>query len=489
MANASTITRTVDSTPGVRTRSSGTGRASEPSQTRGGRPVEVRTMVHSQVVGAQGPREGGVERTAQPTAPDSALSGRVRSMLASIDKHGDLRGAIAATPSGEGDASAGDASAGGASGDEGAAPTVQSEGSGAGDGASDGPPEAAAQGADAGAATAQPEPAKPALPATETKVEPAKAAPAADPEIVARAERLAEHNRRLVAELERLQGKDSGEPDERGKALDEIERGFTTDPIGALRKLVALNAGIKDPEAPEVGRLMAGLYSEWTGHELKMELNPGDRAAIGVERNRLLIERDKREREAAAKAEQSKAEARAKAEAKAQEDSRAVKGITAHLEASKHAERFPLTAKHAQAITGAAPADLLWGEIKRGIAAGEFDPKTSDDVLINHYSKEIESKFQKLRELFAEPSTTSTATPAPANVTATENKTSAPARPENQGARTITNASASVAPAAPPTPAPAKATPAQGDQFLTRNKGESEDAFRLRAARHRFGES
>lgn len=416
-------------------------------QGSGKRPHSVRTIDHGSVVATPAGREGRTRELASSTEPVRTFTEHQRQMLENLDKHGDVNGPPGSAP----------------------APAAASP--------------APALAAAAVGEPAKPAPDQPAAPAAAPAAPvtpPAPATPAADPDLAARAERLAEHNKRLVAEMEQLRAREPGAQDERMTALDEIERGLTTDAMGSLRKLVALNAGIKDQASPEVDRLMAGVYAEWTAHELKMQLDPAQRAAIGTDRNRLMIERDKREREAAAKA----AEAKAAAEAQAQRDAGHIRELETHLDASKHAEKYPLLMKLARTIDKVSPAELLFMTVRRAGQAGLIAPGTPGDQIFDHYSKEIEKHYETIhqahRALIPAPPT-STAPPAQATVPATDNTADA----TNTGVRTITNASASVAPPAPPAK-PTPPAPAETPTRITRKPGESETAFRVRAAQARI---
>jgi hypothetical protein len=335
----------------------------------------------------------------------------------------------------------------------------------------------------AGGEPAKPDEVAPAAAGSEPSTEkpaaapgdPAKPAPAADPDLAARAQRLAEHNKRLVAEVEQLRGRATTDPDERLQALDAIERDLTTNGLGSIRKLVALNIGAKDAAAPEVDRAMAGLYAEWTAAELKVEMDPARRALLESERNRQLIDRHKRQTEAEAKA----AAERSAAERQIVHDAEVGRELDGHLVETKHSERFPLMMKHAKRFDGQTPGALLFAAVRRGIAAGEFPDTTDNETLINHYSKEIESHYKDLRDSLAEPAT-STAAPAPAPVSTTDKKADA----TETGVRTITNASASVAPPAPPAK---PTTPAPTDKTSPK-KWRNETERRAHLAKHYFGE-
>lgn len=323
----------------------------------------------------------------------------------------------------------------------------------------------------------------------EAKPEPAaKAEP--DAELSSRIERLTEHNRRLAAENEQLRG-GKYEPDERLKALDQIEETWTTDPIGALRKLVALNAGLKE-DSPEVDRLLSHAYADWTGVELKVPIDPGRRGEIESARNRLLIERDRRKRDSEA----ARIKAEAEAEQGKQRVTEQVNSLGQRLKEEKHDGKFPLMMEHSQMFDGLRPEQLLFSVIRRGIAAGEFDKDTPDDKLIAHYSAEIEKYYKprydklkahfetKLEPHFKEKFATTTSAPSTATpAQASESKTEPVADTHQAGVRTITNASASVAPPAPPA---AAAPPAKND--TPPPKFRNEDERRRHFARLRFGD-
>jgi hypothetical protein len=412
-----------------------------------GRTMEVRSIKHGSVVATAEPSAPTEQRTVRSSTepPARTFTEHQRKMLENLDKHGDVRGAAEPT-------------------------TLQTS---EGDKKPEPKPEVKAE--------TKPEPKvddkapdKPAEKPVETsKDEPkVESKPTPDPELTAKLERLTEHNKKLVAELETRKAKP--EPDKRTKALDEIERGLTTDSIGSLRKLVALNAGIEDPTSAEVDSIMSGIYAEWTARELKLQMDPAQEAKLGTVRNRLLIERDKRDREAKEK----EASERTALEQETQRYQKVGSDLTKHLEGSKHADKFPLLMKHAQTIDRMSPGDLLFQSIRHGINAGEFPKDTPDSTLIDHYSKAIEAHYQALRDQLAE-AKTSTAAPTQATVPSTENKADAP----NTGARTITNASASVAPPAQPA-----ATSPAPDKKPEPKKWRNEDERRRQLAKHYFGD-
>ena len=372
-----------------------------------------------------------------------ALSDNAKRMLANIDKHGTVEDRTAETPTAE--TVPGTA----------VAPKVEAA------------PVAAPVATPAPAAvtpTAEPE----------TKTDPAA-------EHIARADKLAEHNRRLVTELETMRETmrkkpTRGEMSAREKALDEAERAYISDPVAAIRRLAATALGIDDPKAKEVDDELVGLYQDLTERELSVQLDPAQKAMRESARNRRLFERDKRDR--------AQETASAAAPVEAPEDKQTAETVTligSKLTESKHADKFPLMMALSTDLDGMKPEELLWRGIKRGIAAGELDPKSPDDVLIETVSKQIETYYQNHYQALADkvskarPQTSTAATPTQASP-ATESK----ADPQGNGVRTITNASASVAPATPPAK---KTEPTTETPPKYRNEAERRRAL---AAKH-FG--
>lgn len=296
-------------------------------------------------------------------------------------------------------------------------------------------PQVAADATDAGAASAPP-------------VDPTPAAAAAVPdEHAVRADRLTEHNRKLVAELESLRSRPvRGEPSARDRSLDEAERIYLEDPIKSIRRLVATAIGVDDPNSKDVDAELTGLYQDLTERELSVSLDPVQKASREAARTRKLLERDKRER----KAETTDAASKAEADAEVRQAAEVATLIGNRLLTSKHAERYPLLMTHAHRIDGMKPEDLIWAGIRRGIASGELDPKTSDDQLIDAVSRKIEPYYQSLRDALAVNPSPVTATGTAAPSTQASPAAESKAGPTGQGTRTITNASASVAPATPP---------------------------------------
>lgn len=288
----------------------------------------------------------------------------------------------------------------------------------------------------AAAAPVAPAPAPVAAPAAVP--DPAATAPETSTVDQVMAQRLLERNRQLLAENEAFRAKPRGEPTAREKALDESERMYHDDSIGALRRFVAVTIGASDPASKEVDDELRGLYHDLTARELQVEPDPAARATREATRTRRMLERDRRERAAATTQ---------ATEASPDRTAEAVATVKAHLSAVEAAS--PLVTKLAQKLDGVAPEALIWREIKHGIETGELDGKLSNINLITAASKRIEARYQALRDEIV--AATSTATPAQATPSTTDSKTD-PA----PGVRAITNASASVAPATPPATQPAK---------------------------------
>lgn len=459
--------------------SEGASRASQIAPTEGPRAADTRRVSRAHetvqaVVGAISSGAGEGKRDTHVTyskAPEGrALTDGQRKMLDNLDKHGDIKGvADTAVTVREGSPAA-----------EVKAEPGHAQG---GEPAPDPKP----------SSTEAPKDPAPAADSktTEVKTEPAKTeARAEDADLKTRYERAIEHNKRLVDELEARDKASSGDLDERYKELDAIERDWSSDPIASMRRMVALNAGVK-PDDPSVDRLMGHIYKEWTGKEFKVEMDDGTRAAIGTDRNRLLIERDKRERAAAQKREEDRAK-KTEAERRAQA---AVKYLEEQL-GSKYADKYQLLKEHAPLFENLSPAHALFSAISRGIAAGQHKDTDPDDLLIDHYARELEERYKprysKLEELFTkklEPTfekkyktaATATSTTTPGQAPASETKDQA-ADATRDGVRTLTNASASVAPPAPP----ADATPAKDDKQPP--KWQSEEERRQYFARLRFGD-
>lgn len=447
---------------------------------RAGRPKLTESVVHG----------GSVDRPDRPKVREGAdthahvhgggpanhrLSDRAKQMLANLDKHGDINGPK------EGAREAGTSTAGVTVVETAGTPTPASATS--------------AASTESAAATAETSTEKPAAgdqpatsePVKETPAEPAKepekaaAAPAEpDAKLKADLDRLQTHNRKLVAELE---ARSSAAPalDDRHKELDAIERMAIENPIGALERLFTLAIGAKESKDPAVQRFLSGVYGDWTEQELKVPMDKAARAAFGTERNKHLIDRDRRERAAG----ETTAAEKAKAADRERDVRDTVTTLDRQLAESKHGEKYPHL-MNSELFDGITPGQRLFTAIAHGIAAGDWDKVPSDDKLVEHYStklnKELEARDQKLRAHYAPKSPPSTATPTPASEPSKDKAADAPSKEAQAGVRTITNASASVAPPKPPV-ATAPATTAKDDKTpIFRNEAER----RLWLARKHF---
>lgn len=305
-------------------------------------------------------------------------------------------------------------------------------------------------------AAATPETPPPAAPASATTTPAAATAtpapPAPDPaaEHIARADRLAEHNRKLLGELEAHRARPArSEPSAREKALDEAERMYPEDSIGALRRFVAATLGVADPASKEVDAELTGLYQDLTERELGVPLDTAQKAIRESARTRRALERDRRELKA-----EKEAPAAAPADDTAAKQTAEMSAVIAPLlTAGKHAERYPLLMSLATDFDGVKPEELLWHGIRRGIASGELDAKDSNDKLIDTISRKIEAHYQALADKFSKARPAASTAPPTQATDATATKADPP-----NGVRTITNASASVAPATPPAAKPAPIT-------------------------------
>jgi hypothetical protein len=234
---------------------------------------------------------------------------------------------------------------------------------------------------------------------------------------------------------------------------------------------------------------MSGLYKEWTASELKVSLDDGARALIGERRNRALIDRDKREREAARKREEDRN--------RSEEGKRRVQSVIKALGeelTTKYAGKYPLLMEHAQLFDNLPPEQALFNAISRGIGAGQHKHDDPDDVLVDHYAKELEARYKpryealersfstRLEPIFEKKFKPAPSTAPVGQAAASVASNGQAADPSQAGVRTITNASASVAPASPPA---APEQPTKDDK--TPPKWRNEDERRRYLAELHFG--
>lgn len=305
----------------------------------------------------------------------------------------------------------------------------------------------------------KPATAAPAAEATPGEEKPAEevaeAAPSELDNIRAENARLAEANRRLVAEFDaRSKVPAKAEPTTRDKLFAEGYDSYLDDSVGAVRKWLAASLGVDDPNDKSVDAELAFLYTDLTAREVGVPLEPAVDAARKAARATQLLARDKRERKA--ESEQQKKQPAQNAEAQAdQHYSGLVRNeITAkdNKTGKSIADEFPMTMAVAESLDGMKPELLIWNVIKRETRAGNFDPTAPNDVLIRKAANLIEQHYAGIYGKFPKPPTDTANTEAP--------KPALPAKPANKDtrqspvARPITNAAAGVAPATPPKPAP-----------------------------------
>lgn len=364
-----------------------------------------------------------------------------RTMLANLDKHGDVRGERPAAGAGK--------------------PV---------------PPAAAPPAASSAPATPAAGTPTPALTAAAPPAEPAKTDPAP---AAAELERLLKSNRELLAQVEQHKAKPTKrELSAREKALDEIERAYLDDPIGSIRRLAALALGHEDPKHKDLDDEIAGLYQDLTAKELGVTVDEAKKANRESARTRQLLAREQRER----KAEQESASKPQPEDPEAKLAADHTQLIGNHLTSKQAdgkapADAFPALMKFAGLLQGAKPEALILKTIRAGFAVGEFDPKEDDNKLIAKAATKIEAQYknlyQALADVFGGANAPSTATPTPSDAIPAKKDEAQP-----QAGRSITNASASVAPATPP------AQPAKTDEVP---KYKTERERRLAIAERHLG--
>jgi len=308
------------------------------------------------------------------------------------------------------------------------------------------PAAAAAADVDGKESTATPDPA-----AADAKDAPKPVDPVA--EYRAMNERLTTRNAALLQEVEQLRSsRPKKDADERLRAFEEIDSAYFDSPALAIRKLVANIVGEKDPNSDRVTREMKGLYQDLTEKELEVSPSESARAERESLRTRLMVERERRDREAAAAKQNEPAQ-----------PSDLNEGHVARVASFLPAigTKFPLATGLAEHFDGEKPERLILRMISKGFATGEFDPATDDDKLVEAAAAKIENHYRGLVEkIDGARSKPISATPTPASDPKDSPSSGAGRSPVAR--TTITNAHASVAPAAPPAKKPeAAATPPQ----------------------------
>lgn len=362
--------------------------------------------------GQDGASGGAIDNVVKPGGGRS-LSESTRTMLANLDKYGTI-----ATPK---DAAKEPAK-------EAPAPSATESTAGSAP--------AAATAAEAQPAT-QTTAATTATPTVTPATTPAQ--PAAAPEV----ERLTARNRELLEENAKLkQGGSQREPSPREKALDEIERGYLDDSVGAVRRLIAVALGHEDPKHADVDAELKGLLQDLTAHDLGVSIDQSQQAIRETARTKHILARDKRERTAEQEAAASKSP-----ESFGDPDAGYHSIIGTRLQERQADGKTVAESNPVLKMLGPKPEAVLFQAIKRGLEAGELDPKDDNNTLIQQAISKINDHFrsqhQALAGIYGGATATSTATP-----TATETATKDVG--QGQAPRSITNANASVAPATPP---------------------------------------
>jgi hypothetical protein len=192
---------------------------------------------------------------------------------------------------------------------------------------------------------------------------------------------------------------------------------------------------------------LAGLYQDLTAKELGVALDDGKQAARESARTRKAWEREKRERKAAEEAAAKLKPADTEADDTATKHAIITNEISVKRADGKSlAERYPLTMKFAERLTGQKPEAVLWANINRGFATGELSRESSNDQLIESVAQKLEPLYQALGKEFVEALTPASTAPPAVTTDARDSKASA----TSNGARTITTRDASVAPATSP---------------------------------------
>lgn len=301
--------------------------------------------------------------------------------------------------------------------------------------------------APAAAAPMQPaESTKPAGAAEQPKADPAPSSAAAtttnptEPHAdTVRANRLAEHNTRLVAELESLRKAPPAHGD--AAVLKEVDGLFTTNPLAGVRKMFARQLGVPE-DSKEITQHLRFLESDLTNDRIGVPFTEDSERDRKAARTLVAIQREMRER----KAEETKTEP-----APSSDDAESVSFVGNRLAATKHAENYPLLTAWGEYVHGAKPAAVIWQALKHGVAIGELDRNEPFDQLIDKTSKSLESYYQDLLAKAPKAAPTSTATtPAPATPPPEAPK----GDPSGQRVPSLTSATTSAAPATMPATTP-----------------------------------
>lgn len=257
----------------------------------------------------------------------------------------------------------------------------------------------------------------------------------------ARATRLAEHNARLVAEIEALR-KTPHNPHGEAAVLKEVDSLFTSNPLAGVRRMFGRQLGVPE-DSKEITQHLRYLESDLTNDRIGVPFTEDSERDRKAARTLVAIQREMRER----KAEETKTEP-----APSSDDADSVAFIGKQLAASKHAENYPLLTAWGEHVHGAKPAAIIWQAMRHGVAIGELDRNEPFDQLIDKTSKSLESYYQDLLARAPKAPSPSTAQP-PAS--ATTPPTEAPkGDPSGQRVPSLTSATTSAAPATMPATTP-----------------------------------
>lgn len=251
-----------------------------------------------------------------------------------------------------------------------------------------------------------------------------------------RANRLAEHNARLLAENEAFKKQPRSAPSDREKALDDLENLIVHNPVAAHRKLLAMSMGVPE-DSKELDRFEQFFETELTSKRIGVPLNEDSEAARKAARTLVAVQREMRAR---------KADDTPKPSPPVESDGEAVSFIHNRVGALKHAEKYPLLHGWGEHVDGQPPQQLILNLMRHGVNIGEFDRNEPIDDLIDKASQHLENYYQAKADKLPKRST------APA----VEDGKNADQTGQKVG--TISNATASVAPATLPAPKVEKPT-------------------------------
>lgn len=283
-------------------------------------------------------------------------------------------------------------------------------------------------------------------------------------------DQLKEANRKLVDDLETAKKQPRAPKiSEKLQALDEAEKMYLDDSIGAVKRMIATVLGVKT-DAPEVAEELRGLYTDLTAQELQVPLEQAHKASRDAARTRQLLARDKRERQA----ESAKPEAEDQPEA----DTKQLELVTERIgqlnapqaDGSTILGEFPMLMTLAEKLDGMKPEHLLWRVLQRETKAGTIKPGT-DEAMLKQAAKMIEAHYTSLAEDFDRVKTKKQNDTTKRETTKADD-TASKEKSQSTGARTIKAADASVAPATTPKKAPTKESNEERPKFSSKKQAQ-----------------